>query len=265
MPKRWHSRHDAQKSGSPLDIAIVADHKPYFMIYRYPDERRQYNAFLKRCQFDCVWKFGVSLETLLKKDARTPDEENYVYWFRRNCPVSLGDCTMNRLCRNVESKLLSIKNKWKVKGDSFNYAIYRSQNVSYSALQFAAVKKILMNYEAEMKSVPSYAKAFRLDDAGVSEYRAALTQLAIEELYCNCPNPDVLCNIILDGTCSGGGSSSMAWALCGDVMIRNLLKRNGGKITYLIQDGSGDIEYKGQLFRRETYAAEEDDIGTNHE
>lgn len=265
MPKRWYSRHEAQKTGDALDVKVVADHKPYFMTYRYPTERRQYNAFMKRCQFDCVWKFGYTLDELLLKRNPSEEERNYIYWFRRNCPVSLGDCTMNRVCRVIEGKLNNIGDMWKQKVDSFSYAIYRNSDITYTAQQFATVKQILANYDAEMKNVPSYAKAFRLSDDAVAEYRSTLTQLAIEELYCNCPSADILCNIVLDSTCSTGGSSSMAWTLCGDVIIKNLLRRNGGVIAYYVLDESGSVDYKGQKFGKRVCKVEEENIGADYE
>lgn len=264
MPSRWYSRHAANKS-SQIDVDIVADRKPYFMIYRYPNKRKQYNAFIKKCKFDCMWKFGVKLNELLTKPNKTDEEAKYAYWFQCNCPVSLGKCTMNRMCRIVEDKLACAKNAWKIKSESFSYAIYRSNNTSYSAQQFTEVYKIIKDYESELNSVPSYAEAFHLSDAEATEYRATLTQLVKEELYCNCPNTDVLCNIVLDSTCSTKGTSALAWSLCGDVMIRNLLKRNGGEITYYTQDVNGNIEYKGVRFTDKIYTIEGDVIVSYNE
>lgn len=249
MCSAWRNRSAAAKTDDPMDIEIVASKKPYFMIYRYSNEKTQYNKYKSKCEFDSMWKFGKSLDELLTSDCLTEDESSYVYWYKKNSPVSLGNCTMNRLCRNVEAKVTEIKDSWKRGGENFSYSIYRSVGVSYTPQQMATIKNILDDYLAKIKTVPSYAKAFRLDEASTNEYRASLTDLAKEELYCNCPNQDVLCNIILDLTCSSGKTTSLSWSLVGDVMIKNLLNRSDGVIHYYVEDESGDIDFKGQKYK----------------
>lgn len=249
MCRAWRHRGAAVKTGNPMDPEIVATKKPYFMIYRYSAERSKYSKYRSKCEFDSMWKFGKTLDTLLNQKERTDRESEYLYWYKKNSPVSLGNCTMNRLCRYMEEQIAACKNAWKSAGDGFSCEIYRSEGVTYTKEQYDVAKSIIAEYSAMMKSVPSYAKAFRLDDTATAEYRASLTELVKEELYCNCVNQDVLCNIVIDITCPGKKSSSLAWSLVGDVMVRNLLKRNDGKLRYYIEDAAGEIDFGGVLYK----------------
>lgn len=251
MPAYWHDLRVARKKdaeeGTNHELLAV-NRKPYFFIYRYKDSNSSYKAFIKKATFDCRWRFKMSLEELLVKKDRNEAEETYVYWFYRNSPVSLGDCVMNRLCRLLEDKFKDIKNVWKKKGKTFNYSIYRSVGVPYSGVAFNKVRKILDQYTAELKLVPAYAKANHMDEAATSEYRAMLAEITREECYCNCTGGDELCNILLDLTYGVGKPSQIPWDICGDVIIRNLLKLSSGVIHYYEQDPNGEIEYKGTRF-----------------
>ena len=43
-------------------------------------------------------------------------------------------------------------------------------------------------------------------------------------------------------------SKQFAWDICGETFIKNLLKRNGYKISYPELDENGDIEFDGMRF-----------------
>ena len=47
-------------------------------------------------------------------------------------------------------------------------------------------------------------------------------------------------------------SKQFAWDICGDLFIRNLLKRNQYKISYPEADESGDILFNGERFKMKT-------------
>ena len=165
---------------------------------------------------------------------------------------------MNRICRKMEKELDSIKNVWKQKGEAFDYTIYRTVE-KYDKNSFIAVAGILSRYEKELKSIPAFAKINKLDDQTITEYKKALTEEAKQECYCNCSNGETLCSIILDLTYGSGKPSQIPWDICGDVMIRNLLRRNGGVINYYMRDPNGEIEYSGEHFTQKEYVKEVND------
>jgi hypothetical protein len=50
MPQNWFAYN---KCESQLEKNIVADKKPYFMIYIYPNEKREYKQYIENCEFNC--------------------------------------------------------------------------------------------------------------------------------------------------------------------------------------------------------------------
>ena len=257
MPLYFYNEREAGKR-SDLDRRICVSRKPYFMIYRYQDIASQYEKYRRCANFDCQAQFECTLEELLAKSEHTKEETEYIMWYKKNCPVSLGNCTMNRICRKMEKELDSIKNVWKQKGEAFDYTIYRTVE-KYDKNSFIAVAGILSRYEKELKSIPAFAKINKLDDQTITEYKKALTEEAKQECYCNCSNGETLCSIILDLTYGSGKPSQIPWDICGDVMIRNLLRRNGGVINYYMRDPNGEIEYSGEHFTQKEYVKEVND------
>ena len=252
MPTWWHNRSAAAKrdadTGDDLQLKIVADKKPYFMRYRYSDTGSQWNKYRKKSEFDCQWKFGCSPEELMEKEVRTDEEESYLYWYYRNSPVSLGNSVMNRLCRMVEAQLKDIRNCWSSSSQGFDHGIYRCQGVEYSQVEAGTIRRILDEYRSELKTLPGYARANNMEDAAISEYRQLLLELAAQECWCACSSAEALCNIVVDYVAKHSGAGAILWELCGDTVVRNLLRQSGGTIRYYEADPDGDINYKGQRF-----------------
>ena len=58
-----------------------------------------------------------------------------------------------------------------------------------------------------------------------------------------------LCNIVVDICYNSNVSKKFAWDVCGDVIIRNLLRRNNYLVSYPVLDENGDIEFGGNKFK----------------
>lgn len=64
-----------------------------------------------------------------------------------------------------------------------------------------------------------------------------------------CPDETELCDIIVDLCYSSAGSRQFAWDICGDVIIQNLLRKQGGIISYpVMTDTNGEFTFGGRQF-----------------
>ena len=63
-----------------------------------------------------------------------------------------------------------------------------------------------------------------------------------------CPNRLALCDIVLDICYLKSSTKRFAWEMCGDEIIRNLLNRHDGLISYPTIDPDGEIDFCGKRF-----------------
>lgn len=78
----------------------------------------------------------------------------------------------------------------------------------------------------------------------MSEMRTEFEQECIKV----CPNRFALCDIVLDICYTKSSTKRFAWEMCGTEIIHNLLRRNGGVISYPMIDHGGDIKFGGNRF-----------------
>ena len=64
-----------------------------------------------------------------------------------------------------------------------------------------------------------------------------------------CSYRDALCDILVTLCYSSNLSKKFVWDICGEDIVRNLLKNNDGYIEFPTIDESGDIEYAGNRFK----------------
>ena len=119
----------------------------------------------------------------------------------------------------------------------------------YTNKVYNKIKKIYEIYKKDTQNYMLYAKKERLksDEKQIQKY--LLKEQFREKCLKECPNEDELCNIVLD-LCytKSKNSKQFAWDICGETFIKNLLKRNGYKISYPELDENGDIEFDGMRF-----------------
>ena len=92
------------------------------------------------------------------------------------------------------------------------------------------------------------------------EYSIGIEQFVIE-CYKVCNNEDAMCDIVLDICYQKESSKQFAWDVCGNVIIKNLLKRKGGMIHYpqAVDDGDFSVNGKTYLLGTCKYNAEDDE------
>lgn len=252
MPRTWHDRHSANKieddGVKKLYRGIVADKKPYFMRYIYPDLMKQYNLYIKRTDKNALREFGQTVSELgeIPHNELTDRQKDFLHYFDYRLPVEDAHCVMNIICKRFEDSFDGFVGR-SGRAESFDYSILKSGS-EYSKAQYAAVKRLYGEYIKKLQSYAIFAKAERVsgDDATYAingmreEYRRECERV--------CQNERMLCDILLDICYQKGSTKKFVWDMFPEVIVGNMLEKSGGRISYPRMDDDGQIEYCGNRF-----------------
>lgn len=254
MPDTWYNwiankqtkaTDNEQRKSFWMNRKIIADKKPYFMQYIYPSERAELNNYRKKNNEKSLMRFRLTLDQLVKKENKTKEEERFVSCYYDRMPLGIGPCTINKICWRIEELFDHINFSVDV---DFDYTIMKS-DIAYSDKVYGKIKKLYESYKKSLQSYIQYAKTERIksDERQIQKY--LLKEEFKEKCLRDCPNEDMLCNIVLDLCYSKSkNSKQFAWDMCGEVFIKNLLRRNNYKISYPEFDECGEIEFAGMNF-----------------
>lgn len=252
MPKSWHDRHSIMdienEEKRNLYRNIIADRKPYFMRYIYPQLMKQYNTYINNTNKNALRRFQMTVDEMLDMPAGKLNEEQLTFlrYYHSKLPVGTGDCVMNRICRAFEQEFDGYIGKHNT-SSKFNYGIMRS-NAEYLPYQFFQVKKIYEDFNKRIKNYAVYSDYERIDDASAAIEMDTMCDDFRRECDVICPDSDSLSNIILDLCYTRSATKQFAWKMCSHDMINNLLVNQGYTISFPVKDGSGDIQYCGERF-----------------
>lgn len=261
MPREWHDRHSVNQIEDPerrrFYQEIVADKKPYFMRIIYPALMKQYNTYIKNTNKSALREFQMTVDELMEipEERQTERQNDFLRYYRKRMPVGVNDCVMNKICRRFEREFDGYLGRHN-SATEFDYTIMKS-GAEYTRSQYNAIQKLYEDYNKRLRSYVVFANYERVDEydtfSRMSEMRAEFEQ----ECAKVCPSRDVLCDIVLDICYTKSSTKRFAWEMCGDEIIRNLLRRSGGMISYPTIDPDGDIEYGGEKFSLQKTRLEE--------
>lgn len=236
MPKSWHDRHSI--SGIEDDNersfyrSIVADKKPYFMRYIYPQLMKQYNTYINNTNKNSLREFGITIDELssIPEEDRTERQSEFLTYYNRRMPVGTSDCVMNRICRRIEQEFDGFISK-KAPDEPFDYRFMRFE-CDYSAAQFYQIKRLYEEYNSRMSEYSILADYERNDECSISSKIMELNYEFSSECAKVCANRDALCNIVLDLCYKRSATKKFAWSMCGSDIVRNLLAQNNGIASF---------------------------------
>lgn len=250
MPKEWYDRHAADASKDrEMNLRILADKKPYFFGYIYPELQKQYRGHVKAYEMNCMERFRVSLSELMVKEDRTDDEQLFLQNYYDYMPLSITESVMNRLCRMVED--VFDRTKETASNAEFDYSIYKTAK-PYSKRTYQQLSEVLENYQESVKSHVLSARKARMTEDEAQSARMMFKQSFKQEVYEKCSNTEDVCNILLDLCYSKNTTKQIVWDICSDQILSNLLEKNGHTITFPRMDHGGSIPFGGNLFSLET-------------
>lgn len=261
MPKEWYDRaaNRITEGLSEEDIArrefnlnILADKKPYFMRYVYPNLMSQYNTYIKNTDKKCIREFRQSIDELLSKSEAelTEAEIEFINYYYQRMPVGIHDCVMNKICRRFEDEFdgYFLKN---ISDAEFDYTIMKSGQ-DYTTTQYNTISRLYEQYTKRLQEYMQYSKRERIDEDESASKRSLMVQDFKVECQRACSNAAQLCDIILDLCYSRNGSKQFCWDICSEEIIYNLLIHNNNTIYFPTQNDDGDIEFCGKRFSLES-------------
>lgn len=252
MPRDWYDGHSVAKIEDEEErkfmYDILADKKPRFMIYIYPDLMRSYKRYVSDTDKKCLREFGINVATLLKipEEKMTDAQKTFVKYYKRKMPVGLGDCVLNKICKRFEEEFDHITKRL-ANDVAFDYTILKNPS-TYTTSQFNAIRKLYAAYRQRVRDYKIYTSRERVDEDVAYTTLVAMDITFRQECDIAVNNEDVLCNIMIDICYKSNNQKTFVWSMCPDVIIKNLLQKNGGHISYPVKDPEGDIEYGGYRF-----------------
>lgn len=207
---------------------ICAYRKPYFFIYRYNTTKAEYDQYIKKVSSKLMHKHGITLRELLASDNLTKELERERDYFYYKCPVDLSCGTVNRIAWAVEDKFEEFKS---LPSALFDKEIIKS-GIEYSSSDFFKVRDVYNEYK---ECIANLAKKTNTDeieeDDGIGE-KIIIDTMFQKRFYEVCSNEKVLCEILIDLLYDKPNSKAVVWAMCGNVIIDNLLSKSGGVLEY---------------------------------
>ena len=262
MPKYWFTKQSEKKCENDEELqrvryenSICAPVKPYFMIYIYPQQKRKYDEYMTRIKARCQMLFDTTLDELILSDTRTAEQNEFLDWYYKMLPVSDNGCTMNRLCHIVEESFDGFARNLK-KSSQFDSSIMKA-GVEYSKRNYNSLKKIHTDYMHELETNAKNRNQNHTNGRDNQLFHSMLISEYTQKCITACPNEEELCDILIDICYNTNKSKQFVWDMCGDQIIKNLLKKNNGMITYLEKSNNGDIIYHGERFERKVMKARE--------
>lgn len=252
MPREWHDRHSVNQINDQhtrrLYLKIVADKKPYFMRYIYPSLMKQYNTYIKNTNKNAMREFQMTVDELyaIPRSELSEQQKNFLRYYESRMPVGNHNCVMNRICRRFEAEFdgyLSVHNA----GTDFDYTIMKS-GAEYSRSQYNAISKLYDGYNKRLRNFAVFTNYERVDEYDTFSRMLEMRTEFEQECVRVCPNRFALCDIVLDICYQRSATKRFAWEMCGDVIIQNLLDKNGGLISFPTADADGDIMFCGNRF-----------------
>ena len=253
MPEEWYSRRsnvirdedsDETIQKKNFDMSIVADRKPYFMIYVYPHLKKEYDTYTKNADFKSTVMFGMHLEELASKQSLTKDEKEFIDYYKALMPVGINPCVVNRISWIFQNEFNGYLKRIN-SASSFDYNILKS-DTEYSQKNYNEIKRLFKEYLARVDEFRKKSAVERIDDA--QSERRNLVEIFKKECELICTNEDELCNIVLDICYKSESSKQFAWDICGNIFIKNLLKRNNYSLSYPEINNDGEFNYMGYWF-----------------
>lgn len=262
MPKHWKTKFglredeldtEEQKQQKKFLKSISADKKPYFFIYNYDKLYSEYNKYVKRAANAYACEYGGRLtedyESYKANETTFSEEQvNFFEYFERFLPVDMSPCTVNRMCWEIESQTKHLR---KLNCDKeFDWHKLKSPHHEYSDHEYwhirSKVEREYEDYKIKMQDL-SYTLANEyVHGSDKKDILGNATANFIMRLNMLCPNEELRTDILIEVAYKTKKSKKFVWDICGGQIVRNLLARHGGKVSYpTVTDIKPEFTYHG--------------------
>ena len=204
----------------------------------------------------CRVKYKCEIHELYKKENKTEKELEFIRNYEFGSPVNVTPCLCNKIAWMVEEHFRDVSLLYK--SEPFDCELLKNPHVQYSTNLFNKVKQIKEDYDKSVQLSLKTRLRTMGDSYEANDYKDTMLENFTDLLYKVCGNEEVLCNILVDVCYNSNKSKSLLWDVCGDTLIKNLLKNKSNKLYFPLQSEDGDFTYKGLTFKMEVVELEID-------
>ena len=239
-----------------FNLSILANKKPYFFIYNYDKLKSEFMEYYKPNNQVCRVKYKCEIHELYKKENKTEKELEFIRNYEFGSPVNVTPCLCNKIAWMVEDHFRDVSLLYK--SEPFDCELLKNPSIQYSTNLYNKVKQIKEDYDKAVQLSLKTRLRTMGDSYEANENKDTMLENFTDLLYEVCGNEEVLCNVLVDICYNSNKSKSLLWDVCGDMLIRNLLKNKGNKLSFPLQSEDGDFTYKGLTFKMEVVEFEID-------
>ncbi len=257
MPPSWYQFKECMAADGDDDETIERKHlyeslcahkKPYFFQYNYDSLRRTFVKYTAMADKTAKIKFGKDINGLRTSEELTDEEAKFLQSYYNKCDLDFSPSTMNRICWRIEDEFGPQK---AVKVPNFDYSLLKN-DTEYSRDD---IKNVLMEWKNTQQTIKKVSK-----NATNNEEINSILLNFDQKMHEMMQNDAKLCNIMIDLCCQGKIGKGALWQLCGQEIVRTLLQRHDGQMTYPVRDVNGELFCRGLSFRMETSKYEMGDL-----
>lgn len=234
-----------------FENSIMLNKHPYFFTYLYKNTKKKYKDHLKQYNILCLQKLGMTLDELKMLKRKNTEEEQFLDEFYRNSPVIESDCTMNKICRRIESVDFEIKKLLKSNNKNFFHEMFMSNFDNYDQSRYEEVVKMYQEYRHSVHQIMSNTD--KVDKTTYNQEVRNQINVKREEfksMISNaCSNENEALNYLIHlfYVEKPKSNKDALWDIFGKEMVENL-KVKKKTITIPVEDNEGDIEYLNRYY-----------------
>lgn len=224
---------------------ILANKKPYFMIYNYDKLKKEYMDYYKANNTVCRIKLGMSIEELRDKPNKTEAEQEAYDTFALQCPVNVSPSVINRIAWHIE-KHFQDEDLFSI--EEYDVEKLKAPHVKYSTTLYNKIKALKDEYDNDLQVVIKNTMRGYLDDESKATINTLLRETFKSRIEEECGNLELGCNVMVDICYSDNKAKTLLWDMFGDQIIRNMISNGYDKLHFPMKDDDGDITFKGMKF-----------------
>lgn len=237
----YENDSDEEIERKKFNQSICAHKKPYFFQYNYLSLKRDYDKYVKISNENAVSIYKKTLDEMLHSENLTEEEQKFIGNYKRNLPLDESPSVMNKICWAVEKATDDL--------NFYNSSDYSCNNLSsgvvYNKEIYDVIKIICDNYRNSIKKESKNILTKNENSSEFMQNTAEVLDYYIKEMHTQCPNEEVLCDILIDlcysNTKKEKYSKEILWAACGNVIIDRLLKSHNYKMRYPVKSDNPDF------------------------
>jgi len=234
--QNYSKSEDEQKEIEFLN-RCVCKKRPLFFIKLYPSYNQKYLKEIKKYDAYSRMKFGMSWDSLLEKNNKSKEEENFIQEYYDKSFFSHEKSIMNELMWHIKKSVKDIKNTKK----EFDPKTYMNNIFEFNKDKYEKLNKIYLEYNVMRKEVRD--KGFYSDDVNFDNFSECVEYLKIKCLEIGSFVELVDLAVKINYIDNKNSNKNFLWDIFGEQVIDNLLLKSGNKIHVPYLDNNGLIEY----------------------